>query len=92
MQIFYYLQMQSCILTTVEVSLSEQDIWEVFYNILVDLMEKSTLKDNLIQLTELKKTTYLKLKDKNKRNKIEKLIETIEDQKKSESSPNRTNY
>ena len=76
----------------VEVSLSEQDIWEVFYNILVDLMEKSTLKDNLIQLTELKKTTYLKLKDKNKRNKIEKLMETIEDQKKSESSPNRTNY
>lgn len=55
-------------------------------------MEKSTLKDNLIQLTELKKTTYLKLKDKNKRNKIEKLMETIEDQKKSESSPNRTNY
>lgn len=40
----------------------------------------------------IKKTTYLKLKDKNKRNKIEKLMETIEDQKKSESSPNKTNY
>ena len=53
-------------------------------------MEKCGVKDNLIQLNL--KTTYLKLKDKNKRNKIEKLMETIEDQKKSESSPNKTNY
>lgn len=43
--------MQSCILTTVEL-LSEQDRWEVSYNILVDLMEKCGLEDNFIQLTE----------------------------------------